>query len=176
MQIKLPIPRGASIETPESGPDAVQVHEQSVTVTDVDDTVATQARGGLLYGVYDLLTTQGVLSETAVSKLEATVGDWLCARLEYEDVDGQWTVVTNPSFRPREPADASNSPLAKADVVPLDETGFARFLGWRGDDGTPTFAVRMAGTPASRRGRLRLDDADSLFGTERETTVKQVLL
>ena len=176
MKLELPLPRGVSVDTPESEHDAVQIHDQSVTVTDIDDTVATAARGGLLYGVYDLLATQGVLSEAGLSKLEATIGDGLCARLEYEDVDGQWTVVTNPSFRPREPASASNSPLGKADVVPLDGDGFARFLGWRGDDGAPTFAVRRPGTPASRNARLRLTDADSLFGTDSETSVKQVLM
>lgn len=176
MHLKLPVPRGVSVDTPESGHDAVQIHDQSVTVTDVDDTVAIAARGGLLYGVYDLLATEGVLSEAGLSKLKSTIGDGRCARLEYEDVDGQWTVVTNPSFRPREPADVLNSPMEKADVVPLDADGFARFLGWRGDDGTPTFAVRMPGTPASRNARLRLNDADSLFGTDSEATMKQVLL
>ena len=68
-----------------------------------------------------------------------------------------------------------NSPLSKGDMVPLGDTGFARFLGWRGEK-TPTFALRSPGQPASRMGRLRLTDADSLFGTERETTVSQLLL
>ncbi|ERH05616.1 MAG: hypothetical protein J07HN4v3_01219 [Halonotius sp. J07HN4] len=81
MQLELPVPRGVQIDTPESEHDAVQIHDQSVTITDIDDTVATAARGGLLYGVYDLLATQGVLSEDGISKLEATIGDGLCARL-----------------------------------------------------------------------------------------------
>lgn len=176
MKLELPVPRGVSVNTPESGHDAVQIHDQSVTIADVDDTVATAARGGLLYGVYDLLATEGVLSEAGISKLKATVGDGLCARLEYEDADGQWTVVTDPSFRPRESVSVSNSPLGKADVVPLDGDGFARFLGWRGDKSIPTFTVRLPGTPASRNARLRLNDADSLFGTDSEATMRQVLL
>ena len=176
MKLELPLPRGVSVDTPESEHDAVQIHDQSVTITDIDDAVATAARGGLLYGVYDLLATEGILSADGISSLKATIGDGRCPRLEYGDIDGQWAIVTNPSFRPREPVGVSNSPLKKADVVPLEGDGFARFLGWRGDEGTPTFAVRMPGTPAGRNARLRLNDADSLFGTDSETTMKQVLL
>lgn len=164
-----------SAEAPESGADAIRSNNQSVVVTDIDETVATTLHGGLLYGVYDLLAIEGVLSGTEISKLEATVGDGLCPRVDYEDADSQWTVVTNPAFRPRDPVSASNSPLTKTDMVSLDADGFARFLGWRGDS-VPTFAVRTPGTPASRMSRLRLDGADSLFGTTHETTMTQVLL
>ena len=175
MRVHIPLPDGLTPELSESETDAIVIGDQNLTITDVDETVPTERCGGLLYGVYELITTHRVLSSEALSMVESQIGNGLMARLEYEDVDDQWTILTNPTFLPREPVDEQNSPLMKADVVPLGDTGFARFLGWRGE-GTPTFALRTPGKPASRMGRLRLTDADSLFGTESETTVSQLLL
>ena len=175
MRVHLPLPDGLTAEPPESETGTIVIGDQKITITNVDDTVPTERCGGLLYGVYELLSTQQVLSSKTLATIESQVGNGLLARLEYEDVDNQWTILTNPTFVPREPVDKENSPLMKGDMVPLGNTGFARFLGWRGE-GTPTFALRTPGQPASRIGRLRLTDADSLFGTERETTVSQLLL
>jgi hypothetical protein len=175
MRVQLPLSDAVSIEPAESEASNIVIEDRSVTITDIDTTLSIECYGGLLYNVYDLLATQQVLSGEDISRLESQVGSGLTARLEYEDVDCQWTVVTNPSFRPREPAGEKNSPLTKGDVVPLGSDGFARFLGWRGDT-TPTFALRSPGMPASRMSRLRLTDADSLFGTQSEQTVSQILL
>jgi len=175
MRVHLPLPDGLTAEPPESKTGTIVIGEQKITITNLDDTVPTERCGGLLYGVYELLSTQQVLSSKTLATIESQVGNGLLARLEYEDVDNQWTILTNPTFVPREPVDKENSPLSKGDMVPLGDTGFARFLGWRGEK-TPTFALRSPGQPASRMGRLRLTDADSLFGTERETTVSQLLL
>ena len=175
MRVQLPLPDGLTPEPPESETNPFVTEEQRLTVADVDKTVPTESCGGLLYGVYELLATHQVLSSEALSTLESQVGNGLMARLEYEDVDEQWTVLTNPTFLPREPVGRGNSPLTKGDVVPLGNNGFARFLGWRSEE-TPTFALRTPGKPASRMGRLRLADADSLFGTDTETTVSQLLL
>jgi|GEM_PF-2932172 len=175
MRVHIPLSDGLTPEQPESETDTIVIGDQRLTITDVDETVPIERCGGLLYGVYELLATHRVLSSEALSKVESQIGNGLVAQLEYEDVDSQWTILSNPTFLPREPVDEENSPLMKGDVVPLGDTGFARFLGWRGEK-TPTFALRTPGKPASRMGRLRLTDADSLFGTESETTVSQLLL
>jgi len=175
MRVHIPLPDGLTPELSESETDAIVIGDQNLTITDVDETVPTERCGGLLYGVYELIATHQVLSSEALSMVESQIGNGLMARLEYEDVDDQWTILSNPTFLPRDPVEEENSPLIKGDVVPLEDTGFARFLGWRGE-GTPTFALRTPGKPASRMSRLRLTGADSLFGTESETTVSQLLL
>ena len=175
MQVKLPLPDGTNPKSQISETDQIDTDGQLLTVTDVDETVATETHGGLLYGVYDLLATHQVLSSEELSTLESQIGNGLTARLEYQDADSQWTVVTNPLFHPHNPVDAKNSPLAKGDLVSLGSNGFARFLGWRGDS-TPTFALRTPGRPASRMGRLQLNGSDSLFGTGDDTTVSELLL
>jgi len=175
MRVHIPLPADLTPKPSEAETDTIVIGEQRLTITDVGETVPTERCGGLLYGVYELITTHRVLSSEALSMVESQIGNGLMARLEYEDADDQWTILTNPAFLPREPVGEENSPLMKGDMVPLGNGGFARFLGWRGEK-TPTFALRTPGRPASRMGRLRLTDADSLFGTESETTASQLLL
>lgn len=171
MRLRIPTPPGIDY-TLSHNIDHITITDTEIYITNIDS-LLDENSNGVLHTAYEYLTeTTNTITPDALTQLKSYISDGPTPRLDYQNKNSEWVLVTNPAFNPREPITQSNSPFTHGDVIATPNNHRFRFTGWQ--HSRPIFT--RAGTPiGAQRHRIELSTGDALIGDTQNQTFDDVL-